>query len=108
MRKRILLDECLPRDLKKYLEDHAAKTVPEAGWASKDNGELLALAAPEFDVFVTVDRNLAFQQSLTNLKIAVVVLVARGNRLIDLQPLVPALRAALSTIERGQVVTVDG
>ncbi len=91
MRKRILLDECLPRDLKKSLEEHEAKTVPEVGWASKENGELLSLAAADFDVFLTVDRNLTFQQNLADLKIAVIVLVARGNRLIDLQPLVPGL-----------------
>ena len=108
MRERILLDECLPRDLKKHLSDHDAKTVPEAGWASKENGELLELAASDFDVFVTVDRNLTFQQNLANLKIAVVVLGARGNRLVDLQPLVPALLDAIKTIERGQVVKIDG
>jgi len=108
LRKRILLDECLPRDLKKSLGDHDAKTVPEAGWASRENGELLVLASADFDVFVTVDRNLTFQQNLADLKIAVVVLVARGNRLVDLQPLVPSLLDALGTIEQGQVVRLDG
>ena len=108
MRKRILLDECLPRDLKNHLGDHDTKTVPEAGWASKENGELLALAASDFDVFVTVDRNLTFQQNLANLEIAVIVLIARGNRLVDLQPLVPSLLKAIGTIERGQVERVDG
>ena len=62
----------------------------------------------DFDVFVTVDRNLTFQQNLTDLKIAVIVLVARGNRLVDLQPLVPGLLDAIEGIERGQVVRVDG
>ena len=82
--------------------------MPEAGWASKENGELLALAASDFDVFVTVDRNLTFQQNLANLEIAVIVLIARGNRLVDLQPLVPSLLKAIGTIERGQVERVDG
>jgi len=50
------------------------------GWASKKNGELLALAEPEFDVFLTADRNLSFQQAINRLDIAVVVLVAKGNR----------------------------
>jgi len=80
------------------------RTVPEAGWASKENGDLLALAAGKYDVFVTVDRNLTFQQNLDNLEIAVVVLVARGNRLKDLMPLVPVLLRALESIERGQIV----
>lgn len=107
MPKRILLDECLPRDLKKSLGGHDTRTVPEAGWASKENGELLALAATEFDVFVTVDRNLTFQQNLTSLTIAVIVLVARGNRLADLLPLVPALLQTIETVERGHVVRLD-
>ena len=104
MPKRVLLDECLPRHLKRSLPGHDVRTVPEAGWASKENGELLSLAAAQYDVFVTVDRNLTFQQNLERLPIAVVVLVARGNRLKDLIPVVPALQRAIETIERGQVV----
>jgi predicted nuclease of predicted toxin-antitoxin system len=53
---RVLLDECLPRRLKRDIVGHDARTVPEMGWATKRNGELLALAATEFDVFLTVDR----------------------------------------------------
>ena len=55
---RVLLDECLPRKLKSDLAGHEARTVPEMGWASKENGDLLELAAGHFDVFLTVDRNL--------------------------------------------------
>jgi predicted nuclease of predicted toxin-antitoxin system len=77
---RILLDECLPKRLKRDLVGHEAQTVPEMGWASKTNGELLALAESGFDVFLTVDRNLSFQQEITRFNVAVVVLVAKGNR----------------------------
>lgn len=104
MPKRVLLDECLPRHLKRSLAGHEVRTVPEAGWASKENGDLLALAAGTYDVFVTVDRNLTFQQNLEQFQIAIIVLVARGNRLQDLMPLVPDLRSAVDTIEPGQVV----
>lgn len=104
MPKRVLLDECLPRDLKKSLEGHTVRTVPEAGWAGKENGELLALASGTFDLFVTVDRNLVSQQNIANLQIGVIVLMARGNRLVDLLPLVPALRNAVEATDRGQVV----
>ncbi len=104
MPKRVLLDECLPRNLKRSLAGNEVRTVPEAGWASKENGELLALAEDKFDVFVTVDRNLTFQQNIEKFRIAIVVLVARGNRLQDLMPLVPALQLAVDTIESGQVV----
>ena len=103
MPKRVLLDECLPRHLKRSLEGHEVRTVPEAGWASKQNGELLSLAAADFDVNVTVDRNLAFQQDPKRLPVAVIVLVAHGNRLVDLLPLVPALREAIETIQPGQL-----
>ncbi len=103
---RILLDECLPRRLKGDLVGHQARTVPEMGWASKKNGELLALAEPEFDVFLTVDRNLSFQQDINRFDIAVVVLVAKGNRHSDLQPLVPELLAVLIGISPGQLIRV--
>lgn len=106
MPKRVLLDECLPRHLKRFLAGHEVRTVPEAGWASKENGDLLALAVDKYDVFVTVDRNLTFQQNLENVQIGIVVLVARGNRLEDLMPLVPALQRAVESIQRGEVVRV--
>ena len=103
---RILLDECLPRRLKRGLSGHEVQTVPEAGWASKKNGALLALAEARFDVFVTVDRNLSFQQDLGRFRIAVVVLVATGNRESDLRPLIPRLLIALNAVVPGQIVRV--
>lgn len=103
---RVLLDECLPKRLKRDLVGHQARTVPEMGWASKKNGELLALAEPEFDVFLTGDRNLSFQQEIHRLDIAVVVLVAKGNRHSDLQPLVPDLLAVLVGVAPGQLIRV--
>jgi hypothetical protein len=73
---RVLLDECLPRRLKRVLGGHDAKTAPEMGWASKRNGELLALAVGQFEVFLTADRNLSYQQDASSFDIAIVVLVA--------------------------------
>ena len=103
---RILLDECLPKRLKRDLVGHDARTVPEMGWASKRNGELLALAETAFDVFLTVDRNLSFQQDLGRLNVAVVVLVARSNRHSDLQPLIPELLGVLVGVAPGQLLRV--
>jgi hypothetical protein len=101
---RVLLDECLPRRLKRNLTGHDAQTAPEMGWASKRNGELLALAVyARFDAFLTVDRNLSYQQDLSTFDIAVIVLVAPGNRLIDLQPLMPRVLEILPKAERGRV-----
>lgn len=105
---RILLDECLPRGLKKYLPDHDVLTVPEAGWAGLKNGALLRAASGTVDVFVTVDRSLTYQQRLDALPFGVVTLVARTNRLSDLLPLIPEIRAALASVTAGRVVRVGG
>jgi predicted nuclease of predicted toxin-antitoxin system len=103
---RILLDECLPRRLARELVEHDVRTVPEMGFAGKRNGELLALAQERFDVFVTVDRNLSFQNEVHRFALAVVVLHAKSNKLSDLRPLVPELRAQLSDVVPGGVVDV--
>ncbi|HSE58740.1 MAG TPA: DUF5615 family PIN-like protein [Nitrospiraceae bacterium] len=78
---KVLLDECIDRRLAKEIEGHDVVTVPQAGWAGIKNGNLLRLAEDQFDVFVTVDRNLSFQQSLPQFAIAVVILQAPTNRL---------------------------
>ena len=103
---RVLLDECLPRRLKRELLGHDARTAPEMGWASKRNGELLALAAGAFDVFLTVDRNLFYQQDVSAFNIAVIVLVAQSNRIDDLRPLAPRVLEVLATAKRGAVTIV--
>lgn len=76
------------------------------GWAGLDNGELLAKAQKEFDVFVTVDRNLTFQQHLPKFDVAVLVLCARTNRLQDLIPLAPKILDALTDPQRGKAVFI--
>jgi hypothetical protein len=103
---RVLLDECLPRRLKHELIGHDARTAPEMGWATKRNGELLALAVGQFEVFLTADRNLSYKQDLSSFDIAVVVLIARSNRLDDLRPLVPKLLQALPTAPRRAVTMI--
>jgi hypothetical protein len=77
------------------------------GWAGLDNGRLLALASEQFDVFVTVDRNLSFQRNLTGLPMAVVVLRASSNRLVDLVPLVPDLLVAIERPQPRSVTVVS-
>lgn len=104
---RVLLDESLPRRLKQELPDHEVTTVPEAGWAGAKNGDLLRLAEPEFEVFVTMDRRLPFQQNLTGLDLCIIVLVARTNDIADLRGLAAALRAAVKAARPGQLVTLQ-
>lgn len=76
---RVLLDECLPRKLKQDIRAELVKTVPEMGWASIENGALLRLAEAEFEVFLTRDRNLEYQQNLQAFGLAVIVVVAPSN-----------------------------
>ena len=105
---RVLLDECVPRRLKRELPGHEVHTVTERGWSGVKNGELLALADAEFDVFLTIDQNLKYQQNLTAFRIAVVLLVARNNRLQRLLPLMPEVRETLGKIGVGEFVRVGG
>jgi hypothetical protein len=97
---RVLLDECLPKRLKGEFVGHDVSTVPEMGWASKRNGDLLALAVGKFDVFLTADRNLSHQQDLSSFDMAIVVLVARSNGFEDLQPLALRVLESLPTARR--------
>jgi predicted nuclease of predicted toxin-antitoxin system len=103
---KVLLDECLPRRLVKALADHEVRTVQEAGWAGKTNGNLLQLMQGQFDVFITIDSNLLSQQKLTNLRIALIVLHAKSNKFEDIERLVPKTLQNLSSIKPGQVITI--
>ena len=100
---KVFVDECVDWRLARDIAGHDVKTAREMGWLTIKNGELLALAAREFEVFVTVDRNLSFQQNLPAFAIAVIVLRAPSNRLTDLQQLVPALLACIPGAKRGTV-----
>ena len=100
---RVLLDECLDRRLAKHIVGHEVMTVPQMGWAGIKNGDLLTLAQDQFEVFLTVDRNLFFQQNLPEFNISVVILQAATNRLNGLQPLVPKPMCVLPTVPKGQV-----
>ena len=104
----ILLDECVDRRFARELgTGHSIKTVPQRGWAGIKNGELLKLAEVEFDVFITVDRNLSFQQNLPKFNIAVLILNAPSNRLADLRPLAPKVLSILPKLIKGKVENVS-
>ena len=96
---RILLDHCVDRRLARYFPIHTVMTAAGMGWEELGNGKLLAAAAGHFDVVLTVDRNLQYQQNPASLPIAVVVLVAKSNRLAELAPLVPAVEKALTSLK---------
>lgn len=105
---RILLDECVPVKLRRALSGHSVRTVTEMGWSSKKNGELLAsMMSDGFEVLLTVDKNLRFQQNLAKFGIAVVVIRGLSNRTADLLPLMPSVLAALASLKPGDAVEVS-
>ena len=105
---KVLLDECVDWRLMRHIAGHEVKTARQMRWATIKNGELLTLASQSFDVFVTVDRNLSFQQNVGSLPIAIVVLAAKTNRLADLIPRVQELLAAIGSAKTGSVTVVAG
>jgi hypothetical protein len=103
---KVFLDECVDWRLARDIVGHEVKTARQMAWTTIQNGALLILASQQFDVFVTVDRNLSFQQTLDSFSIAVVVLVAKSNRLTDLKPLIPRLLTAIETARPGAATLV--
>jgi len=103
---KVLIDENLPRKLASHLTGHQCRTVAECGWAGKKNGELLSLAEPQFDVLLTLDKNIPYQQDLKLGRIAILIVRAPSNRIQDLLPVIPDCLVALQSIEPGQVVRV--
>lgn len=105
---RVLLDEQLPRHLVREIRGHEVSTVQRWGWAGLKNGELLQVAADTgFQVLVTADRNLQFQQNLSRSRIGIILLIAPSNALEDLLPLVPNLLAAIPKTRAGELLRVE-
>jgi predicted nuclease of predicted toxin-antitoxin system len=105
---KLLLDECTPKRLKNNFRGHEIQTVDEAGLKGVLNGDLLRAAIrQQFDVLITVDRRLLFQQNLSQFNIAVVILVAKPCRYVQLRTLVPEALVALKRIKAGEVVIIQ-
>ncbi len=104
---RILNDECLPRKLKRELTEHDVQTVAEMGWSGTKNGALLRHMNGQFDVFITIDQNLKYQQNLQGTTLGIVQLSAPSNRLNDLLPLMPQLKQTLAIIQAGEILMVN-
>lgn len=101
---RILLDESVPRLVKTQLPALGIRTVQEMGWAGTKNGALLALAEAQFDVFVTADKRLRYQQNLKDKQIAVVVLPS--NQVPIVAALLPVIEHVLQSIQPGTIVEI--
>jgi predicted nuclease of predicted toxin-antitoxin system len=105
---KILIDECLPDELSESVAamGHECQTVRRAGYGSKKNGELLALAEGRWDVLLTSDRNIKYQQNMTARTVSILIVRAKSNRMKDLLPLMPACAGARLSIQPGRVVEV--
>ncbi|NNJ84522.1 MAG: hypothetical protein HKP13_06240 [Gammaproteobacteria bacterium] len=101
-----MLDECVSWKLAKYITEHNIQTVRKAGWSGLQNGDLLRRAQTGFDVLITTDRNLVYQQHVANFDIAVIVLSGRLNRIQDLLPLVPELLEAIPVAKSGTALVL--
>jgi hypothetical protein len=104
---KLLLDECVVRDLKRDLAGHEVSTVVEAGFGGLENGQLLRAAAGKYDVLITVDRNLPFQQNIGSLQIAVIILTSTGITYADLKLLVPKILDNLPTTQPGRIYRIS-
>lgn len=104
---RILIDECLDWRLCRALAEHHCVSVHRMGWTGLTNGMLLLKAEAEFDVFLTADTNLRFQQDLTRFNITVIVLEAQSTRLVDTSKLMPKVLKILPTVRHGEVLRVS-
>ena len=104
---KVLLDECVDWRLVRDLTEYDVKTVKQLGWERNDDGSLLSRAAAEFDVFITVDKDLPNEQNLSSFDVAVIVLRGRTTRLPDLRPLLVLLRQALRRAKPRQLQVVS-
>ena len=106
---RILIDECIDERFRNSLPEHDCQTARYAGLAGLKNGELLIAAeSAKFDVFLTVDQGIEYQQNLTSRNIAIFIFRTKSNRLKDLLPYVPVCLAHIESIQPGQIVRVEG
>ena len=103
---RLLLDEDMPHVFRYYFPGHDVRTVQYMGWDSKQNGELLALAKDEYDVLITLDQRIPYQQNLTDSDVGIVILIARTDNTNILRTLVPQILETLPSIKRGEVVRI--
>ena len=103
---KILLDENIPHGLRGLLPGHDVYTVQWLGWGSIKNGELLKKADDQFDVMITVDKGIRYQNDFVDKRISLITIISNGNRLVDLRPFVPLVLQSLNHIGHGKVVNL--
>ncbi len=104
---RLLLDECVPRRLKRDFVEYEILTIDEAGFKGLKNGALIRSASGNFEVLITVDKNIQHQQNKDKLSIAIIILSAKSNRYESLSPLIPDALKALKNIKIGEIIIIE-
>lgn len=104
---KLLLDECVPQRLRDDFPDHDVYTAEAAGLLGVKNGSLLRAAAAEFDVLITVDQKMRFQQNLQNFDLALIILIAKPCRYPQLKLLVPKVLEVLEEMKAGEAVEIE-
>ncbi len=102
---KVLLDESVPVQIRRALSEHHVRTVQEAGWTSVTNGELLRLAETQFDVFITADKNLKYQQNLRGRQIAILELSTNKRRVVEAR--IELIRGAVNSAKRGDFIELN-
>jgi len=101
---RILLDENMDRRLQRLFDArYEVRTVSECGWNGKKNGELLRLASHEFDVFITMDRNIRYQQNLAVFNLGIILIEANSSRRQEIEPAIPKINRILDKLHPGEL-----
>lgn len=105
---KILLDECVTKRLKRYLPNHETFTVTEMGWSGLKNGKLMSKAVENsFDILLTIDKNLSFQQNLKNYLLSVVILNTATSKLEDILLLLPQFFERIEEYKKGKAYLIE-
>ncbi len=104
---KLLLDECVPRRLKREFSEYVVSTIDEAGFKGLRNGNLILAACGSFKILITVDKNIRHQQNTDDLPIAIVILSAKSNRYESLLPLIPETLRILGEIKIGEIIIIS-
>ena len=104
---KLLLDECVTRHLKRDLAGHEVHTVEEAGFKGLENGDLLNAASGVYEILITADQNLPYQQNIAGLNLAILILAAKRNSYVRLKPLIPGALSELETMKVGDVIRIE-
>jgi predicted nuclease of predicted toxin-antitoxin system len=105
---KILLDECVTKHLKPHLSDHEVSTVRELGWSGIQNGKLMTLCVEhQFDIILTIDKNLQYQQDLERYPLTIVILNSFTSKIEELVEFLPALRSKISTLQKHKAYIIE-